>query len=84
MKETPDLYCSPCLLQFGKKSVFDLHLSLLHGKNKVIYFGVLTTVQVRLSKLFGKPVWVLPFFFISTFTSSKRFPYNKCVTKKRP
>ena len=32
MEETPDLFCSLCLLQFGKKSVFDLHLSLVHGK----------------------------------------------------
>ena len=27
-----DLFCTQCLLQFDKKSVFDLHLSLVHGK----------------------------------------------------
>ena len=32
MEETPDLFCSLCLLQFGKKSVFDLHLTLVHDK----------------------------------------------------
>ena len=27
-----DLFCILCKLQFGKKLVFDLHLSLVHGK----------------------------------------------------
>ena len=27
-----DLYCEKCSLQFNKKYVFDLHLSLVHGK----------------------------------------------------
>ena len=27
-----DLFCTQCSLQFGKKYVFDLHLSLVHGK----------------------------------------------------
>ena len=27
-----DFYCEQCSLQFGKKLVFDLHLSLVHGK----------------------------------------------------
>ena len=27
-----DLYCYECSLQFDKKYVFDLHLSLVHGK----------------------------------------------------
>ena len=27
-----DLFCLQCNLQFGKKLVFDLHLSLVHGK----------------------------------------------------
>ena len=27
-----DLFCKQCLLQFGKKLVYDLHLSLVHGK----------------------------------------------------
>ena len=31
-----DLFCNQCLLQFGKKYVFDLHLSLVHGKKLVI------------------------------------------------
>ena len=26
-----DLFCELCLLQFGKKAVFDMHLSLVHG-----------------------------------------------------
>ena len=30
--EHRDLFCEQCLLQFGKKYVFDLHLSLVHGK----------------------------------------------------
>ena len=28
----PDFFCNKCNLQFGKKYVFDLHLSLLHGE----------------------------------------------------
>ena len=31
-----DLFCNQCMLQFGKKYVFDLHLSLVHGKKHVI------------------------------------------------
>ena len=31
-----DLFCNQCLLQFGKKYVFYLHLSLVHGKKLVI------------------------------------------------
>ena len=31
-----DLFCSQCFLQFDKKYVFDLHLSLVHGKKLVI------------------------------------------------
>ena len=27
-----DLFCEKCTLQFGKKYVFDLHLSLVHGE----------------------------------------------------
>ena len=27
-----DLFCIQCKLQFGKKNVFDLHLSLVHNK----------------------------------------------------
>ena len=27
----PDFFCDKCNLQFGKKYVFDLHLSLVHG-----------------------------------------------------
>ena len=27
-----DLFCNKCTLQFGKKYVFDLHLSLVHGE----------------------------------------------------
>ena len=27
-----DLFCNKCSLQFGKKYVFDLHLSLVHGE----------------------------------------------------
>ena len=27
-----DWYCYKCSLQFDKKSVFDLHLSLVHGE----------------------------------------------------
>ena len=27
-----DFFCDECALQFGKKLVFDLHLSLVHGK----------------------------------------------------
>ena len=27
-----DFFCEECALQFGKKLVFDLHLSLVHGK----------------------------------------------------
>ena len=27
-----DWYCQKCSLQFDKKSVFDLHLSLVHGE----------------------------------------------------
>ena len=27
-----DLFCNICALQFGKKYVFDLHLSLVHGE----------------------------------------------------
>ena len=30
--EQQDLFCIQCKLQFGKKLVFDLHLSLVHGK----------------------------------------------------
>ena len=33
--EHRDLFCKQCLLQFGKKYVFDLHLSLVHGKKMV-------------------------------------------------
>ena len=29
---TPNLFCYNCSLQFDKKYVFDLHLSLVHGK----------------------------------------------------
>ena len=27
-----DFFCKKCTLQFGKKYVFDLHLSLVHGE----------------------------------------------------
>ena len=27
-----DFFCEKCTLQFGKKYVFDLHLSLVHGE----------------------------------------------------
>ena len=27
-----DLYCELCSLQFNKKNIFDLHMSMLHGK----------------------------------------------------
>ena len=27
-----DFYCEKCSLQFGKKYVYDLHLSLVHGQ----------------------------------------------------
>ena len=27
-----DFFCTKCTLQFGKKYVFDLHLSLVHGE----------------------------------------------------
>ena len=27
-----EFFCEECALQFGKKLVFDLHLSLVHGK----------------------------------------------------
>ena len=27
-----DFFCNRCSLQFGKKYVFDLHLSLVHGE----------------------------------------------------
>ena len=27
-----DLFCNKCSLQFGKKDVFELHLSLVHGE----------------------------------------------------
>ena len=27
------MYCEKCSLQFDKKYVFDLHLSLVHGEN---------------------------------------------------
>ena len=30
-----DFFCNKCTLQFGKKYVFDLHLSLVHGENKI-------------------------------------------------
>ena len=29
---TKEFFCEECALQFGKKLVFDLHLSLVHGK----------------------------------------------------
>ena len=30
------LFCEKCSIQFGKKYVFDLHLSVVHGeKNKI-------------------------------------------------
>ena len=31
-----DFFCTQCSLQFGKKYVFDVHLSLVHGKKVVI------------------------------------------------
>ena len=31
-----DNFCEECALQFGKKLVFDLHLSLVHGKKTII------------------------------------------------
>ena len=31
-----DLFCKQCLLQFGKKLVYDLHLSLVHGEKMEI------------------------------------------------
>ena len=30
-----DIFCERCSLQFGKKYVFDLHLSLVHGEKKI-------------------------------------------------
>ena len=30
-----DWFCENCKLQFGKKYVFDLHLSLVHGKQMI-------------------------------------------------
>ena len=30
-----DLYCEICELQFDKKAVFNIHLSFVHGKNKL-------------------------------------------------
>ena len=30
-----DFFCERCSLQFGKKYVFDLHLSLVHGEKKI-------------------------------------------------
>ena len=30
-----DFFCENCKLQFGKKYVFDLHLSLVHGKQMI-------------------------------------------------
>ena len=31
-----DFFCEECALQFGKKLVFDLHLSLVHGKKTIL------------------------------------------------
>ena len=31
-----DFFCKKCTLQFGKKYVFDLHLSLVHGEEKEV------------------------------------------------
>ena len=31
-----NMFCTECSLQFDKKIVFDLHLSLLHGKRTII------------------------------------------------
>ena len=33
IKKVNNLFCENCGLQFGKKYVFDLHLSLVHGEN---------------------------------------------------
>ena len=30
-----DFYCQICAIQFGKKAVFDMHLSLVHEKTQV-------------------------------------------------
>ena len=34
-KINKDFFCKDCKLQFGKKYVFDLHLSLVHGKQMI-------------------------------------------------
>ena len=34
-KVNKDWFCENCKLQFGKKYVFDLHLSLVHGKQMI-------------------------------------------------
>ena len=34
-KINKDFFCENCKLQFGKKYVFDLHLSLVHGKQMI-------------------------------------------------
>ena len=38
IKKVNKLFCENCGLQFGKKYVFDLHLSLVHGENTLLIF----------------------------------------------
>ena len=39
-----DWFCEKCNLQFGKKYVFDLHLSLVHGQ-KIKVKGVVVFIM---------------------------------------
>ena len=50
-----DLYCELCSLQFDKKYVFDLHMSLVHGKEiKVKKEPVTLENDLNLEKIIEK------------------------------
>ena len=50
-----DFYCELCSLQFDKKYVFDLHMSLVHGKEiKVKKEPVTSEIEMDLEKIIEK------------------------------
>ena len=45
-----DLFCNRCALQFGKKYVFDLHLSLVHGEKIEVKKETLTISEEKVQE----------------------------------
>ena len=57
-----EFFCKPCNLQFDKRSVFDIHLSLVHGKDstKENVIFVIKKEEELFSSKNGEIVWNEP------------------------